>query len=163
MATVEAQEGGPQPIETLPNASNMPPSNAAAESSAPGARDEEDDDDAEGRGRRNPAQRCEGGGEQIRELRRFFAGKILGALPCVQDAPGLWIFPARMYFEHGPNASDATASHTCGRSLQNHRRTRPGCYHSEESARISGIAMVITANEGGTLVAPKNRDLAHAA
>ena len=37
------------------------------------------------------------------------------------------------------------------------------CYHSEESARISVIAMVITANEGGTLVAPKNRDLAHAA
>jgi len=61
MATVEAQEGGPQPIETLPDASNMTPSNAAAESSAPGARDEEDDDDAEGRGRRNPAQRCEGG------------------------------------------------------------------------------------------------------
>ena len=48
MATVEAQEGGPQPIETLPNASNMPPSNAAAESSAPGARDEEEDDDADG-------------------------------------------------------------------------------------------------------------------
>ena len=105
----------------------------------------------------------EKGGKQIRELRRLFAGKILGALPCVQDAPGLWILPARMYIEHGPDASDTTASHTCGRSLQNHRRTRPGCYHSEESARISGIAMVITANEGGTLVAPKNRDLAHAA
>ena len=48
MATVEAQEGGPQPIETLPDASNMTPSNAAAESSAPGARDEEDDDGAGG-------------------------------------------------------------------------------------------------------------------
>ena len=49
METVEAQEGGPQPSETLPpDASNMTPSNAAAESSAPGARDEEDDDDAEG-------------------------------------------------------------------------------------------------------------------
>ena len=47
MATVEAQEGGPQPIETLPNASNMVPSNAAAESSVPGARDEEEDDDAD--------------------------------------------------------------------------------------------------------------------
>ncbi len=57
MEAVEAQQGGQQPIETLPNASNMPLSNAAAESSAPGARDEEDDDDAEGRGRRNPAQR----------------------------------------------------------------------------------------------------------
>ena len=162
MATVEAQEGGPQPIETLPDASNMTPSNAAAESSAPGARDEEDDDDAEGAAdgtQRNDAK----GGEQIRELRRLFAGKILGALPCVQDAPGLWIFPARMHIEHGPGASDTSASHTCRRSLQTHRRTRPGCYHSEESARISVIAMVITANEGGTLVAPKNRDLAHAA
>ncbi len=48
MATVEAQEGGPQPIETLPDASNMTPSNAAAESSAPGSRDEEDDDGAGG-------------------------------------------------------------------------------------------------------------------
>ncbi len=61
MEAVEAQQGGQQPIETLPDASNMTPSNAAAEStsSAPGARDEEDDDDAEGpgRGRRNPAQR----------------------------------------------------------------------------------------------------------
>ena len=114
--------------------------------------------DADGT-QRNDAE----GGKQIRELRRFFAGKILGALPCVQDAPGLWIFPARMHIEHGPGASDTSASHTCRRSLQTHRRTRPGCYHSEESARISGIAMVITANEGGTLVAPKNRDLAHAA
>ena len=114
------------------------------------------------RSRRNPAQRCEGG-EQIREFRRFFAGKILGALPCVQDAPGLWIFPARMYIEHGPDASDTTASHTFRRSLQNHCRTRPGCYHSQESARISVIAMVIIANEGGTSVAPKNRVLARAA
>jgi len=156
------KEGGPQPIETLPDASNMTPSNAAAESSAPGARDEEDDDDAEGAAdgtQRNDAK----GGEQIRELRRLFAGKILGALPCVQDAPGLWIFPARMHIEHGPGASDTSASHTCRRSLQTHRRTRPGCYHSEESARISIIAMVITANGVGTLVAPKNRDLAHAA
>jgi hypothetical protein len=48
MATAEAQEGGPQPIETLPDTSNMTPSNAAAESSAPGARDEEEDDDADG-------------------------------------------------------------------------------------------------------------------
>ena len=162
METAAAVEGGTQPIETLPNASNMVPSNAAAESSAPGARDEEEDDDADGAAdgtQRNDAK----GGEQIRELRRFFAGKILGALPCVQDAPGLWIFPARMYMEHGLGASDTTASHTCRRSLQSHRITRPGCYHSEESARISVIAMVITANEGGTLVAPKNRDLAHAA
>ena len=30
MATVEAQEGGPQPIQTLPGASNMTPSNAAS-------------------------------------------------------------------------------------------------------------------------------------
>ena len=42
------KEGGPQPIETLPDASNMTPSNAAAESSAPGARDEEEDDEADG-------------------------------------------------------------------------------------------------------------------
>ena len=48
MATVEAQEGGPQPIETLPNASNMAPSNAAAESGAPVALEEEDGDDADG-------------------------------------------------------------------------------------------------------------------
>ena len=47
METAEAQEGRPQPIETLPNASNMALSNAAAESSAPGARDEEEDDDAD--------------------------------------------------------------------------------------------------------------------
>ena len=46
METAEAEEGGPQQIETLPNASNMPPSNAAAESGAP--RDEEEDDDADG-------------------------------------------------------------------------------------------------------------------
>ena len=162
METAAAVEGGTQPIETLPNASNMVTSNAAAESSAPGARDEEEDDDADGAAdgtQRNDAE----GGKQIRELRRFFAGKILGALPCVQDAPGLWIFPARMYIEHGPGASDTKASQTCRRSLQNHRKTRPGCYYSEESARISVIAMVITANEGGTSVAPKNRDLAHAA
>ena len=48
METAAAVEGGTQPIETLPNASNMVPSNAAAESSAPGARDEEEDDDADG-------------------------------------------------------------------------------------------------------------------
>ena len=48
METAAAVEGGPQPIETLPNASNMVPSNAAAESGAPGARDEEEDDDADG-------------------------------------------------------------------------------------------------------------------
>ena len=140
----------------------MAPSNAAAESGGPGARDEEEDDDADDAAdgtQRNDAE----GGKQIRELRRFFAGKILGTLPCVQDAPGLWIFPARMHIEHGPDASDTTASHTCRRSLQNHRRTRPGCYHSQESARISVIAMVITANKGGTSVAPKNRDLARAA
>ena len=162
METAAAVEGGTQPIETLPDASNMVTSNAAAERSAPGARDEEEDDDADDAAdgtQRNDAE----GGKQIRELRRFFAGKILGALPCVQDAPGLWIFPARMYIEHGPDASDTTASHTCRRSLQNHRRTRPGCYHSQESARISVIAMVITANKGGTSVAPKNRDLARAA
>ena len=166
METAEAEEGGPQQIETLPNASNMAPSNAAAESGAPGARDEEEDDDADGAAdgtQRNDAK----GGEQIRELRRFFAGKILGALPCVQDAPGLWIFPARMYIEHGPDASDTTASHTCRRSLQTHRRTRPGCYHSQESARISVIAMVITATRGahrsrrktGTLHAPHDHCL----
>ena len=163
MATVEAQEGGPQPSETLPDTSNMTPSNAAAESSAPGARDEEDDDGADGAADGTQRNDAKGLGGQIRELRRFFAGKILGALPCVQDAPGLWIFPARMHIEHGPGASDTSASHTCRRSLQTHRRARPGCYHSEESARTSVIAMVITANEGGTLVAPKNRDLAHAA
>ena len=86
METAAAVEGGTQPIETLPNASNMVTSNAAAERSAPGARDEEEDDDADGAAdgtQRNDAK----GGEQIRELRRFFAGKILGALPCVQDAP----------------------------------------------------------------------------
>ena len=48
METAETEEGGPQQIETLPNASNMPPSNAAAESGGPGARDEEEDDDADG-------------------------------------------------------------------------------------------------------------------
>ena len=88
METAAAVEGGPQPIKTLPNASNMVPSNAAAESGAPGARDEEEDDDADDAAdgtQRNDAK----GGEQIRELRRFFAGKILGALPCVQDAPRL--------------------------------------------------------------------------
>ena len=162
MATVEGQEGGPQLIETLPNASSMTPSNAAAESGAADARDEEEDDDADGAAdgtQRNDAE----GGKQIRVLRRLFAAKILGALACVQDAPCLWIFPARMYIEHRPDASDTTASHTFRRSLQNHCRTRPGCYHSQESARISVIAMVITANEGGTSVAPKNRDLARAA
>ena len=46
METAEAEEGGPQQIETLSNASNMPPSNAAAESGAP--RDEEEDDDSDG-------------------------------------------------------------------------------------------------------------------
>jgi hypothetical protein len=46
METAEGQEDGPQPIQTLPDASNMTPSNTAAESSAPGARDEEDDDGA---------------------------------------------------------------------------------------------------------------------
>ena len=162
METAEAQEGRPQPIETLPNASNMALSNAAAESSAPGARDEEDDDDADGAADGTQCNDAKGG-EQIRELRRLFAGKILGALPCVQDAPGLWIFPARMYIEHRPDASDTTASHNFRRSLQTHRRTRPGCYHSQESARISVIAMVIIANEGGTSVAPKNRVLARAA
>ena len=45
--TAAAVEGGTQPIETLPNASNMAPSNAAAERSAPDARDEEEDDDAD--------------------------------------------------------------------------------------------------------------------
>ena len=48
METAAAVEGGTQPIETLPDASNMTPSNAAAERSAPGARDEEEDDDADG-------------------------------------------------------------------------------------------------------------------
>ena len=163
MATVEAEEGGPQLIETLPNASSMTPSNAAAESGAADARDEEEDDDADGAADGTQRNDAKGGKQQIRELRRFFAGKILGALPCVQDAPGLWIFPARMYIEHGPDASDTTASHTFRRSLQNHCRTRPGCYHSQESARISVIAMVIIANEGGTSVAPKNRVLARAA
>ena len=94
METAEAEEGGPQQIETPPDPSIMPPSNAAAESGAP--RDEEEDDDSDGAAdgtQRNDAE----GGKQIRELRRFFAGKILGALPCVQDAPGLWIFPARMH------------------------------------------------------------------
>ena len=43
-----AEEGGPQLIETLPNASSMPPSNAAAESGAADARDEEEDDEADG-------------------------------------------------------------------------------------------------------------------
>ncbi len=47
MEAAEAQEGGPQPIETLPNASNMAPSNVGAESGAPGARDEEESDDAD--------------------------------------------------------------------------------------------------------------------
>jgi hypothetical protein len=47
MEAVEAQQGGQQPIETLPNATSMAPSNAAAESSAPGARDEEEADDAD--------------------------------------------------------------------------------------------------------------------
>jgi hypothetical protein len=120
METAEGQEDGPQPIQNLPDASNKTPSNAPAESSAPDARDEEEDDDADGAAdgtQRNDAE----GGKQIRELRRFFAGKILGALACVQDAPGLWIFPARMYIEHGPDASDTTASHTCRRSLQTHR------------------------------------------
>ncbi len=68
---MEAQEGRPQAIETLPDASNMTPSNAAAERSAPGARDEEEDDDADGAAdgtQRNDAE----GGRQIRELRRFF-------------------------------------------------------------------------------------------
>ena len=46
METAETEEGGPQQIETLPDPSNMPPSNAAAESGAP--RDEEEDDDADG-------------------------------------------------------------------------------------------------------------------
>ena len=61
METAAAVEGGTQPIETLPNASNMAPSNAAAERSAPGARDEEEDDDADGAAE-DQEQRC--GGEE---------------------------------------------------------------------------------------------------
>ena len=48
METAEGQEDGSQPIQTLPNASSMTPSNAAAESGAADARDEEDDDGADG-------------------------------------------------------------------------------------------------------------------
>ncbi len=52
METAEAEKAGPQQIETLPNASNMAPSNAAAERSAPDAHDEE-----EGRRRRRRSRR----------------------------------------------------------------------------------------------------------
>ena len=44
METAEAPAGG----ETLPNASNMAPDNARAESGTPGAHDEGEDDDADG-------------------------------------------------------------------------------------------------------------------
>ena len=56
----------------------MAPSNAAAESSAPGARDEEDDDDADGATDGTKSNDAEGK-KQRRELRRLFASKILGA------------------------------------------------------------------------------------
>jgi hypothetical protein len=62
MATVEAEEGGPQLIETLPNASSMTPSNAAAESGAADARDEEEDDDADGAEDGNQRNDAKGGG-----------------------------------------------------------------------------------------------------
>ena len=61
METAEGQEDGPQPIQTLPDASNMTPSNAAAESSAPGARDEEEDDDADGAEDGNQRNDAKGG------------------------------------------------------------------------------------------------------
>ena len=44
METAEAPTGG----ETLPNARDMAPDNARAESGSPGAHDEEEDDDADG-------------------------------------------------------------------------------------------------------------------
>ena len=44
METAEAPTG----VETLPNASDMAPDNARAESGPPGAHDEEEDDDADG-------------------------------------------------------------------------------------------------------------------
>jgi hypothetical protein len=66
METAEAQEGRPQPIETLPNASNMALSNAAAESSAPGARDEEEDDDADGAADGTQRNDAKGGGTDTR-------------------------------------------------------------------------------------------------
>ena len=75
--TAEAQDGGPQPIETLSNARNMAPSNAGTESGAPAARDEEEDDDADGAAdgtQRNDAE----GGKQIRELRRFLQVRSWG-------------------------------------------------------------------------------------
>ncbi len=63
-------------------------------------------------------------------------------------------------FRPDMGAFDTSASHTRRCSLQAHRRARRGRYHSEESARISAIAIVTTANHGGTLVAPKPPDLA---
>ena len=44
METAEAPTG----VETLPNASDMAPDNARAESGSPGAHDEEEDNDADG-------------------------------------------------------------------------------------------------------------------
>jgi hypothetical protein len=58
-------------------------------------------------------------------------------------------------------AFDTSGSHTCRCSLQARRRARCGRYYSEESARMSVIAIVTTANHGGTLVAPKTPDLAN--
>jgi hypothetical protein len=83
-----------------------------------------------------------------------------GIAICAGYAPGLWFFPARTYTEHCTGAFDTSAWHTRRCSLQAHRRARRGRYHSEESARISVIAIVTTANHGGTLVAPKTPDLA---
>ena len=73
--------------------------------------------------------------------------------------PGRWFFPARTYIEHCTGAFDTSASHTRRCSLQAHRRARRGRYHSEESARISAIAIVTTANHGGTW-SRRNPDLA---
>ncbi len=64
METAEAQEGRPQPIETLRNASNMALSNAAAESGAADARDEEEDDDADGAEDGNQRNDAKGGGNR---------------------------------------------------------------------------------------------------
>ena len=61
METAEAEEGGPQQIETPPDPSIMPPSNAAAERSAPDARDEEEDDDADGAADGTQRNDAEGG------------------------------------------------------------------------------------------------------
>jgi hypothetical protein len=82
-------------MNTLPNACNMARDSAVGESSASGARDEEEGD-ADGAADGTKSNDAEWN-KQIRELRRFFPCNILRALPCAQDAPGLWFLSGQIW------------------------------------------------------------------